>query len=292
MVLNDKNKELEALISLLDEPDAAIFSKVKERFFLYGHKAIPALENAWDNTFDDIIQKRIEDIIHEIQLKQLYRDLSAWRTQQSEDLMQGFMLISRYAYPDQDEKKIIDHIGAIIQDVWLELNANLTPLEKVKVISHIVFDVHKFEPNKPDSQSPRNNYLKDILETKKANPVSLSIIFIVVAQSLHIPVYGVNLPQNFIMAYTDQKTENTGSFSRDDVIFYINAFNRGAVFTRREVELFIRQMNLEEKDSYFLPCENTAILKRVFNNLIVAYENAGDTAKTDELKYLMKALNP
>ncbi|OYT14009.1 MAG: hypothetical protein B6I19_02140 [Bacteroidetes bacterium 4572_114] len=290
MVPDKKNSELDALISLLDEPDISIFTKVRERLFSYGADAIPVLEDAWGHSFDDIIQKRIEEIIHSIQLNNLYTDLANWRANHVEDLLKGFILISKYQYPDMDEKKIIGQIGQIIQDVWLELNQNLTPLEKIKVINHILFDVHKFAGNKSNMQNPQNSYLKDVLETKKANPISLSIIFMVVAQSLNVPVYGINLPQNFIMAYTDRMHQEEPEFARDDVQFYINAFNKGAVFTKREVGLFIRQMNLKDNDSYYAPCDNVTIIDRVINNLIFSYEDSGNPDKVQELKKLQKAL--
>ena len=45
------------------------------------------------------------------------------------------------------EKKLTNHIKQIVQDVWLELNDNLTALEKVKVLNRIIFDVHGFYGN-------------------------------------------------------------------------------------------------------------------------------------------------
>lgn len=290
MAIEDKNKELDALISLLDEPDTDIFGKVKEKLFSYGTQAIPALESAWDHSFDGTIQKRIENIIHEIQLKTLFNELLNWRQKHTHDLLKGFILVSRYQYPDLDEKKIIDQIGGIIQDVWLELNQNLTPLEKIKVINHILFDVHKFTGNKTNLHAPQNSFIKDMLETKKANPISLSIIYLVVAQSLRVPVYGINLPQNFIMAYAERMFHKEFSFTRDDMQFYINAFNKGAVFTKREVELFLRQLNLKDEDAYYLPCDNVDILSRVFNNLIFAYEGSGNPEKVKEIQWLQNAL--
>ncbi len=284
------NTELEALISLLDEPDASIFSKVRDKIFTYGPEAIPMLEDAWDHSADNKIQQRIEGIIHSIQFESVFSQLKKWHQDGGKDLLKGFMLVAKYQYPDLNEKEITDKIGQIIQDVWLELNNNLTPLEKVKVINHILFDVHGFKGNKSDVHAPQNSYINVIFETKKANPISLSIIYMVVAQSLRIPVYGINLPQNFIMTYLNRMINPGVKINIDNVQFYINAFTNGAVFTRKEVELFLRQINLEQEDKYFLPCNNTTIIRRVINNLIFAYANTGETVKSEELKKLQSAL--
>lgn len=287
---NIKNKELDALVSLLDEPDDRIYGRVRDKIYSYGLEAIPALEDAWDGSTDNQIQDRIETIIHKIQFDHSYSEIRAWKETGGEDLLKGFTIVAKYQYPDLDENEIITQIGKIIQDVWLELNNNLTPLEKVKVLNHIFFDVYNFAGNRKDMHSPKNSFINNILETRKANPISLSIIYMVVAQSLKIPVYGINLPQNFIMAYMGGMINDRASISPKDVQFYLNAINKGAVFTRREIELFLRQINLDQEDKYFLPCDNITIIRRVFNNLIFSFEHSGSKEKADEIKRLQEAL--
>lgn len=286
-----RDKELDALVSLLDEPDDRMFGQVRDKLYTYGKEAIPVLEDAWLNFFDSNIQQRIESIIHHIQFDFVYNELIAWKNSGMTDLLKGFTLVARYQYPNLDEKSIIENIGKIIQDVWLEINSNLTPLEKIKVINHIFFDVHGFHGNKKNLMSPHNSFINNIFETKRANPISLSIIYMVVAQSLKIPVYGINLPQNFIVAYMSSMMSDYNKVTPERVQFYLNVFNSGVVFTRKEIELFLRQINLEYDDKYFLPCDNATIIKRVFNNLIMAYEDANDPVKVDEIKKLQSALD-
>ena len=64
-------KELNALIHLLDDPDEIIYSEIRKKFVSLGPPAIPHLESAWENTYDIIMQKRIEQIIHHIQFSKL-----------------------------------------------------------------------------------------------------------------------------------------------------------------------------------------------------------------------------
>ncbi len=286
-----RNKELNALISLIDEPDIDMFGRIREKIFSYGLEAIPELENAWDVNPDNGIQHRIEGIIHQIQFDHIHKELGAWKSSPDKDLFKGFTLVANFQYPDLDEKLLINKIGKIIQDVWLELNINLTPLEKVKVLNHIIFDVHGFKGNKKDIYAPANSYINVIFETKKANPISLSIIYMVVAQSLGIPVYGVNLPQNFILAYMGGTIRDFDLIDANDVQFYLNAFNKGAVFTHKEVKLFLGRMNIDQDKKYFLPCDNVTIIRRVLNNLVFSYEQIDEQEKVKELKRLQSALD-
>jgi regulator of sirC expression with transglutaminase-like and TPR domain len=286
------NKELGALISMLDEPEGTVYDRIREKIFSYGSEAIPLLENAWENAFDAIIQQRIEDLIHEIQLDDLFDELHNWSRFGHADLFKGYLLLTRFQYPDLDEDKLIKEIGRISQDVWLELNPDLTALEQVKVINHILFDIHGFKGNKANIQSPDNYYLKNLLESKKGTPLSLGLLYVIIAQSLKIPVFGVDLPRHFILSYNDRiKNVYEEGKSEEKVIFYINPFNKGALFTRNEIELFIKQMNLEAKESHFQPCDNVSIIKRTINELCLAYEKAGNNDKIKDLKFLLRAFD-
>ena len=103
---NEMNlKEVIALITLLDDPDDGIYSEVKNRFIILGPPAIPHLETAWENSFDALMQKRIEGIIHTIQFKALQNALKYWSENEQDDLFKGCAIISRYQYPDLDEDR-------------------------------------------------------------------------------------------------------------------------------------------------------------------------------------------
>ena len=284
-----ENKELKALISLLDEPDRDTYEKIRSKIYAFGTDAIPVLETSWEQSFDPFLQERIEDIIHHIQLDDLHAAISSWSQLGSHDLIKGFMLAARYQYPDLDAEKVFKEVGQIAQDVWLELNNNLTALEKIKVVNHILFDVHKFRGNKSDMKSPDNLYLNMLLETRKGNPLSLGILFIIITESLKLPVYGVDLPNHFILAYMDEYDPAKGSPDAH-ALFYINPFNRGALFTHNEIEAYVKQMHLQRNDSYFDPCSNIVIMRRVFGELIELHEKQGNEQKVEELKRLESAL--
>jgi regulator of sirC expression with transglutaminase-like and TPR domain len=289
---NKKDTELSALVRLLDEPDNKMYEQIRKKIFSYGTDAIPVLEDAWENSFNNTIQQRIENIIHRIQLEDLYDEMQNWAKFGNDDLLKGFILVSKFQYPDLDEDMIMKKIGRISQDIWLELNPDLTALEKIKVINHVLFDIYKFKGNKTSSKAPENYYINNILETKKGNPLSLGMLYIVLARSLKIPISGVDLPQHFILSYSDQVSYDTESGQKTEkVLFYINPFNKGALFTQNEIELYLKQMGLSHKDVYFIPCSHSSIIRRVLNELIKSHEKAGNTEKVEEIKFLLQSLD-
>jgi len=286
-------KEVIALITLLDDPDEVIYSQVKERFVILGPPAIPHLETAWENSFDAIMQKRIEIIIHTIQFEILQKALKKWAIEEQEDLLKGILILSRYQYPDLNETKIRKDLGQIKQDVWLELNDDLTAIEKVKVLNHILFEVHQFSGNITNYHAPQNSFINNVLESKKGNPLMLSVLYMLICKELNIPIYGINLPQHFVLAYLNDYANlidvNNKTLS-NNILFYINPFSKGLIFNQKDIDQFLKQLNLEPEAKYYIPCSNIEIVKRSLNNLIFSYEKLGYLEKVDELKGLDKQL--
>ncbi len=286
-------KEVIALITLLDDPDEVIYSQVKDRFVILGPPAIPHLETAWENSFDAIMQKRIEIIIHTIQFEILQKALKKWALEEQEDLLKGILILSRYQYPDLDETKIRKDLDQIKQDVWLELNDDLTAIEKVKVLNHILFEVHQFSGNITNYHAPQNSFINNVLESKKGNPLMLSVLYMLICKELNIPIYGINLPQHFVLAYLNDYANlidvNNKTLS-NNILFYINPFSKGLIFNQKDIDQFLKQLNLEAEAKYYIPCSNVEIVKRSLNNLIFSYEKLGYLEKVDELKGLDKQL--
>ncbi len=288
-----KKKELNALISLLDDPDEKVFEQVSMKFLSLGEEIIPVLEDAWEHSFDTLIQNRIENIIHQIQFDLMKDALKEWSHPEQQNLLEGALLIARYQYPDIDIAKIKKQVDQIKQDIWLELNENLTALEKVKIINHIIFDVHNFSGNTTNYHAPQNSYINNVLESKKGNPLLLAIIYTIVAQSLDIPIYGVNLPEHFILCYVDTDhmgVPSTPGNEGSNVLFYINPFSKGTVFGQKEIDAFLKQLKLEQMPGFYEPCSNLEIIRRLLRNLISSYEKLGYPDKSAELKILLDSL--
>jgi len=280
--------EVNSLIRLLDDPDPEIFNHVHGKLLSYGSEAIEYLENAFGEAFDSVQQERIANLVHEIQFGIVKNDLKLWYQGGAFDLLQGILTINRYQYPDLDEQKLINQLETIKRDIWIQMNNEASPVEQVKLINHVFYHMYGFSGNTTNHQDPQNSYLSQVMETKKGNQILLAIIYSIIAQKLDIPVHGVNLPQHFILAYLD---ESKDSEFESGILFYINAFNKGFIFGRRDVDMFLKQLNLSFDKQFYEPCSNTDIIRRVLRNLISSYEQLGSTEKVDELKELLAILD-
>jgi len=280
--------EVNSLIRLLDDPDSEIFEHVHDKLLSYGPEVIEYLEGAWEQAFGPLQQERLANLVHEIQFSIVKNDLQLWHQSGAFDLLQGILIINRYQYPDLDEQKVINQIEAIKRDIWIQMMNEASPAEQVKLINHVFYNIYGFSGNTANHLDPQNSYISQVLETKKGNQISLAIIYSIIAQKLDIPVYGVNLPQHFILAYLDESLQ---SEFEGGILFYINAFNKGFIFGRRDVDMFLKQLNLKFDKQFYEPCSNTDIIKRVLRNLVSAYEHLGAKDKVAELNELLNMID-
>jgi len=283
----DNVKEIQALLNLLDDPDKEVFNEVTKKIFLYGSQIIPHLESAWENTMEPETQKRIENLIHQIQLKDLRAELEQWKRQDEKDLLAGWILVSKYYYPELNEDKIKLEINRIRKDIWLEINDDLTAPEQIKVFNHFFYDVFGFTGDLDSYNDPHNCYINKILETRKGNPLSLGMLYLIIAESLDMPVRGVDLPEHFVLAYT-AKALNPDDLDKENinVLFYINAFSKGNIFSQQEAEWFLQQLSLESDPDNLRICSKSEIMSRLLMDLITSYEKTNELAKAKELKSL------
>jgi regulator of sirC expression with transglutaminase-like and TPR domain len=152
----------------------------------------------------------------------------------------------------------------------------LHPYDQIKIINGALFTKLKFRANTKNFHSPNNSFLKSVLESKKGNPISLSVVYMLVAEKLGLPVYGVNLPNLFIITYKNEEVQ-----------FYINAFNRGLIFSKKDIDNYLSNLNLTPRSMYYEPCSNEDIIKRVLRNLILSFDKLGEHHKSEEIKELL-----
>lgn len=287
------NKDVKVLVRLLEDPDDLVFRKVGENLISQGENLIPLLEQYWEVNTSELIQSRLGDIIQKIQFNSLKREFSEWIRSKEKSVLRGAFLVAKYQFPDLNFSTIEEKIENIRHDVWLELNQNLTALEKVKILNHIIYKINKFTNNSLNLWSPQNSLINQVFESGKGSPLSLGILYSEVALRLNIPIYGVLLPKNFLLAYIDPVIafDDTLPELSDSVLFYINPYNRGNVLGKKEIDYFLEQQDVEPKAFYYLPCKNSEIIAALINDLIMAYEKLGFVEKIDELKQLLDKIS-
>ncbi len=273
------DRELHALVSLLDDNDQQVKTHVQDKIISLGHAIIPFLEKKWEDSFNPEVQKEIEDLVHRLQFSQVRERLQDWMASPDQDLLTGLWIINTFQYPDLEFDKLNADMHQIYFDVWTGFKNDLLPQEQVKAINHVLFNMLRFSANTKNFHSPGNSMLSNVLDTKKGNPISLCAVYLLVAQKLGLPIYGVNLPNLFVLTYKSK-----------DFNFYINAFNKGLVFNKQDIHNYLEHLKIEPNDVFFEPCSNKDIVTRMLRNLIVSFEKLGETEKVKEVQELLLIL--
>jgi hypothetical protein len=141
--------EIQAMIRLLDDPDDGIYTHIRDQLLLCGNEVIPELEAFWHhNPEDAILQDRVEELIQEIQFRQVKERMTKWFLSGTDDLLSAAVALASYQFPDIDEAQVRKDIETLKRDVWIELNDRLTALEQIRVVNSVFFNIHSFAPNR------------------------------------------------------------------------------------------------------------------------------------------------
>lgn len=271
--------ELNALVSLLDDADREVKRHVRTKIISLGMEIIPFLEEKWEVSFNPEIQREIEELVHDLQFDLLKNRLREWGDSKERDLLKGVWILNTYQYPDLEFEKLNAEIQQIYFKVWTSFRQGLTPIDQVKILNHVIFNSLKFSANTKNFHSPANSMLSVVLETRKGNPISLCVVYMLVASRLGLPIFGVNFPNLFVLTYKSP-----------DAHFYINVFNKGMIYHRKDAINYLEQLKIDPKEEFFEPCNNLQIILRMLRNLGQAFENLGETEKLDEVKEMLEIL--
>jgi regulator of sirC expression with transglutaminase-like and TPR domain len=285
--MKDTN-EIKALLHLLDDPDKEIFETVANKILNYGPEIIPNLEQLWESTPDNQVQIRIESLIHKVSFIQTQKGFNDWFKSQKQNLLEGAIHLSRFQFADIDEATLRKTIKSIYQSCWLELNNFLTPLEQINILNSIFYSMYKFFGHELEENKPNHYFISEVLETRIGNSYSLGLIYQYICEMLDIPVFTIQLPQQYLLAYfnIEHNFFDTEKTAHTKIQFYIDPSN-GSIFTQNDVDVYIKKFNITLTPKSLLPLSNEEIITTHFNALIQVYEQHKDFDKINELNHLL-----
>jgi len=284
--------DIHALIQLLDDPDEVVFNTVREAITEKGEAVLHTLEDHFIiGSGDQLALQRLSEIIADIQYKTTYTAIKDWQVGE-QDLLEGMLILNKYYQRNVPSEEITYLFSRLRQDIWLELNERLTALETVNVVNHILFKLCGYTSVSGEIQNAPHS-LFDVLNTKTGTSLSIGTLYLLLARSLDLPIYGVNLPGHFLLCYVEQMPEwllPEGESDTEEILFYINPAAGGSILDREEIEQFITSQHLPLDDRFFEPCSNADVVTRNINALSHHYIAQNNADKVRELQVLLSVL--
>ncbi len=286
-----ENKEITALLNLIDDPDEDVYNTVSDKIISLGKDIIPNLENLWETINNEETQERIELLIHRLHFRDLSTEFTEWHNGQG-DLLTGAIIVGKYHYPDMQASMVHQEIERLRRNIWLELNSYLTPIEKINVLNSIFYNYYKQTGVEISYDSPDTFLINKTLETKKGNSISNGIIYLILCKQLDLPVKAINIPRQFILGYFDEQYEvlNPAGHSSEKINFYIDPLS-GQMYSHKDIENYFKRLSVPPVSSYFRPMSNKRIIQFLLEELSKCFDNVNNHYKMDELLALAQMLD-
>ena len=185
----------------------------------------------------------------------------------SYELETGMLLLNRTVNPDLDVAAICTQLDALAARCRKLCPVNASLHEQCRLLNQVLFQELGLRGNREDYADPRNSLLDQVLARHLGLPISLSIVYLLVARRLGLEFEPVGVPGHFFVGCYEPEGP-----------FYIDAFNGGQILAPDDVFARLRQENHLPQLSDLAPTPVREVLCRCCRNLTRHYAAAGDEA--------------
>lgn len=169
------------------------------------------------------------------------------------------------AYPNLSIPYYLSQLDTLAEEVR-EL---LDPLEPVatqaKMLADFLFQEQGFRGNTAEYNDPRNSFFNDLLDRRLGIPITLSVLYLAIANRVRIPAYGVGLPGHFIVGVRD-------SLQIEDIL--LDPFHNGVQLSIEDCKRLVQEtagITTPFQRNWLRPSHPLDILARMLNNLRIVY---------------------
>ena len=274
------NSQLKAIVTLLSDQDERTVDLVWKKLVDMGPEVLPSLEKARRNA-DPLAGERIDIMLEEIRqnnLEDLFQEYASGAEGEL-DLEEGVLLIARFRYPDLDPVAYRDELDRYAEEISRRLLDRSRAREVIHQINQFLYLELGFQGNTRNYYDPDNSYINRVLERRLGAPISLSVIYLLIAGRLSLPITGVGLPGHFMLKYQQK-----------DSTLFLDPFNQGQALTRDECVRFLLGSGYEIQEGYFMPAKTRDILVRMLRNLVYIYNQLKDKSRAHQITRLIHIL--
>ncbi|NNN06774.1 MAG: hypothetical protein HKL90_12820 [Elusimicrobia bacterium] len=267
---------LRSLVSLLDDEDPRSLRLVRERVLDVGAAALPFLEQARAASQPEL-SRRLDDLASELRYRDLKKEFLTLAAERVPDLEAGALLLSRFIRPEADPavyRAWLDRVAAAARD---EIAEDAGTAEAARRLAAHLFQAMGFSGNSSNYYDPDNSSLTRVIDTRRGIPVTLAVLFLLLAKRLGITVYGVGTPGHFLLGYRDE-----GDAA------YLDPFEKGRRLDAGEVRRMLVRNGYEFRPEYLRPCGPREILARMMRNLLSIYQKTGAAERAQRLSTLVE----
>lgn len=278
-VRSSSSDELNALISLLDDPDRQVQRAVLDRLSELGSSAFPSLRKAQCGATGPL-RTHLGALLQELQFTDIKRRWRQLMDSSEPDIETGAFLLAQHRYPDLDIAALTARLDAMACAVRARVEA-AEGVSRAFVLSTYLCNELGYEGNHEHYGDPNNSYINCVIESRRGIPVSLCTLFLLLGRRLGLPVFGVNMPAHFLVKYQDERHE-----------VFFDIFNGGNPIQKEQCVQFLLKAGLTPKPRYFKAASGQTIMIRMVCNLLALPREETRGAFLRELTHLVEPWKP
>lgn len=275
------DSQLNALVELLADDHPDVVEAARAKLIESAERAAPLLRHAAAAHKDPKVRVEAQGVLERIRLAGLEKEWqrTTQRPDEEVDLEQSTFLLAKIPYPDVDARTYQRRLDDLAGRIRPKMKSLTKTKEQLVALNETLFGDEKFRGNWDDYFDPQNSYLNCVLDRKLGIPISLSVLYLLIAQRLKIPVEGVGIPGHFMVKYEDDQTE-----------LYVDTFNSGRFLTRAECIQFMVEAGYPYQPEFLEKVGPRDILARMLRNLILIYADRHEETLGRTLTHLLDLL--
>lgn len=274
------HSEIESLMLLLGDPDPFVQEQVQLRFMELGNRAIPILDQIRVETKNKEEKKRAKDVLYKLtftSLKEDFAELLLEGIGNRAQLERAVITLARFGNPTLRESEYVKKLDYFADMIRSSLRYNRSEREEMQTFMKFIFEDLNFRGDNKDYHNPANGFIDQVIERRKGLPISLSLVAMFIARRLQLPVFGVNMPIHFMLAFVGEKEEQL-----------IDPYDQGAEVSYDQCYFFLKKNNVTPKPDHFKMASDLNILARCIRNLMHSYERNEEHERVRDLKSLLE----
>ena len=269
-----------ALLNLLADDDAGVYRTVREKILSYGSGVTNWLQpHTLSN--DPALRRRAQDIIWHFGRQASDNRFLGFCLKHGEefDLEEGVWLLAQTQYPDINIEAYQALLDTFAAELHERLDLSREPKAVLTRINSYLFEELGFSGNEENYYDPENSYLNRVIDRRTGNPISLSLLYMLLARRLRLPVTGIGLPGHFICRHQSSAAE-----------IFIDAFNGGKFLSKADCVQYLVHANYSLRDDCLAPVSSRRMLLRICGNLHQTYLQLQRTEETTRIQRYLVAL--
>jgi regulator of sirC expression with transglutaminase-like and TPR domain len=268
-----------ALVHLLGDDDPKIASVAWEELERLGDFVLSAVEEAGERSEDHRVRTQTRRFLTEWSRREVFREWVEYCRSDARSLEKGAFLIARSEYPKIEVSQYEELLNEHAYEIRQKLRVVRTNGEAVRELSRFIFETVGYTGNEGSYYDPDNSYLNRVLDRRTGIPISLAVVFLLVARRLSIAVHGVSMPRHFLLKFREP---------RGDV--FIDVFRGGQMMSTRECADFLQASGIPFQESHLKAVPPRKILRRMLGNLLRVYLRREDARRSRRLNAMLEVL--